>query len=80
MFDKLSIEKRNGLASFCCTSAHCHLNDEGGKTFFQFVHGTPLEDKVVVWLRLGRDEKFVCNPEPPSIEQAHWRVVEKLRY
>jgi hypothetical protein len=32
-----------------------------------------------MWLRLGRDEAYAANPEPPSNDEAHWRVAEELR-
>jgi hypothetical protein len=80
IFDSLISEKTKSLVLFCCAGFHCHLDNKNSKTFFQVVRGNPLEDKVVVWLRLGRDERFVSNLEPPSNDQAHWRVVEELRY
>jgi hypothetical protein len=80
IFDNLDKETRASLVSFCCAGSSCRLGDAEGMTFFQFVQGNPLEDKVVVWLRLGRDEVYVNNPEPPSNDVAHWRVLEELRF
>jgi hypothetical protein len=46
---------------------------------YQFIPGSPVENKIVVWLRLGVDEEYVKNIEPPSNDEAHWRVVEELK-
>jgi hypothetical protein len=79
MFHKLPYEKQKSLASLCCSGSRCQLDDVTGKTFFNVVHGISVEDEVVVWLRFGRDETRVYNFDPPSNDDAHWRVVEELR-
>jgi hypothetical protein len=78
MFDQLNSESRKQLVSSCCKGANCHGDDPLGKVFYQFLPGEPVENKVVLWLRLGRDEAYVKNPEPPSNDEEHWRVVEEL--
>jgi hypothetical protein len=79
MFDQIASDSKKRIVSFCCTGVHCHGDDPLGRVFFQFLPGKPVENKIVMWLRLGRDEAYVMNPEPPSNDEAHWRVVEELR-
>jgi hypothetical protein len=67
------------LVSYCCAGIKWHGDDPASKVFFNFISGRPAENKLVIWFRLGRDEVYVMNPEPPSNEEAHWRVVEELR-
>jgi hypothetical protein len=78
MFEKLDIGSRKRLGSYCCKGEVCRGDDPESNVFFQFINGEPLDDKVVVWLKLGRDEEYVMSPEPPSNNAAHWHVVEKL--
>jgi hypothetical protein len=49
------------------------------KVYFKLLHGKPIKNKIIIWLRLGKDEGYVMNPEPPSNNRAHWRVIEELR-
>jgi hypothetical protein len=78
MFEQLSGESRKSLCLYCCNGSHCHGDDPGSRIFFQCIPGEPMDDKVTVWLKLGRDEAFVMNTDPPSNDAAHWRVIEKL--
>jgi hypothetical protein len=78
MFDLMNIEMRRKLVSFCCAGMHCNGDEPSNKTFFHFLAGSPVENKVVLWLRFGRDDWYVKNMEPPSNDNAHWRVVEEL--
>jgi hypothetical protein len=78
MFDQMSKGKRKKLVSFCCNGENCHGEDHLGKVLYQFLPGKPIKNKVVLWLRLGRDEVYVKNTEPPSNDDAHWRIVEEL--
>jgi hypothetical protein len=48
------------------------------KVFSQFLPGDPLDNKVVAWVKLWRDEEYVMDPEPPENDESHWRVVEKF--
>jgi hypothetical protein len=78
MFDQMNFETRKKLVSFCCAGWHCHGDDPTRRVFFQFLAGKPIKNKLILWLRLGLDEAFVKNTEPPSNDEAHWRVVEDL--
>jgi hypothetical protein len=78
MFEQLSGESRKRLVVYCCNGSHCHGDDLESRVYFQFIPGDPLDDKVVVWLKLGRDEEYVMIPDPPSNDSAHWRVIETL--
>jgi hypothetical protein len=78
MFEQLDGVERKNLGMYCCNGSFCHGDDPSRKVSFQFVPGAPIKDKVVIWLKLGIDEAYVMNPEPPSIDKRHWRVVEKL--
>jgi hypothetical protein len=78
MFEQLNVASRKLLVLYCCNGSYCRGNDPSSKVFFHFIHGEPIDDKVVVWLKLGRDEGYVMNPEIPSNNGSHWRVVEKL--
>jgi hypothetical protein len=78
MFDQLSVESRKRLVMYCCNGFHCHGDDPENRVYFQYIPGDPFDDRVVGWLKLGRDEEYVMNPNPPSNDAAHWRVLETL--
>jgi hypothetical protein len=79
MFRCLNEETRRHLVSFCCAGMHCQ-GDKPDKVFYNFVPALDdVEGKIVVWLRLGRDEAYVMNPERPANGEGMWRVIEELR-
>jgi hypothetical protein len=78
MFDRIPSFSRNDLVSFCCAGIHCEGDDPSSKVFFKFLPGRPLENKIVLWLRLGRDEEFVRNLVPPNADERSFSVVEEL--
>jgi hypothetical protein len=78
MFEELDIGSRKRICLYCCKGEVCRGDDPESNVFFQFISGEPLEDKVVIWLKLGRDEEYVMNPEPPRYDAALFRVVERL--
>jgi hypothetical protein len=63
------------LVRNCCTGIHCHGDDPSSKVFYNCLIGQPLENGVVIWLKLGRDEEYVKNPEPPSSDSSLCRVL-----
>jgi hypothetical protein len=79
MIDQMDIEARKRLVSLCCAGSHCLGDEPSSKVFFQFLPGKPIKNKIVIWLRLGRDEVYVMNPEPPSNVEEHLEVSEELR-
>jgi hypothetical protein len=79
MFEHMNIETRRRLISFNFTGVNSHNDVPLGKVFFQFLAGKPIKNILILWLRLGLDEAYVINPEPPSNHVAHWRVVEEMR-
>jgi hypothetical protein len=79
MFDQLDEKSRKRLVVYCCKGRRCHGDDPASKVFYQFIPGEPEDDKVVIWLKMGRNEAYVMDPEPPSNEKAHWKLVDKLR-
>jgi hypothetical protein len=78
MFEQLGGESRKRLVVYCCNGSHCHGDDPESKVYFQVVLGEPMDDTLVGWLKLGRDEEYVMNPDPPSNDATHWRVIEML--
>jgi hypothetical protein len=78
MYNQMNLDTRKALVSLCCLGAHCRGDDPFYKTYFRFLPGSPVENKVVVWVRLGNDEGFVMNPEPPSSEDIHCRCVQRM--
>jgi hypothetical protein len=79
MFYQMGLESKKRMALFCCNGTHCLGDIPESKVFFQFLPGRPVDNKAIVWLRLGFDEVYVKNPEPPSNDEGHWCVVEELR-
>jgi hypothetical protein len=79
MFLHLNDDSRRSLVSFCCGGAHCH-GDKPEPVFYNFVPAVDdIDGKVVVWLKLGRDEQYVMDSERPGNEDGQWRVIEELR-
>jgi hypothetical protein len=39
--------------------------DLDSRVFFRCIPGLPMADKIAVWLKMGRDEDYVMNSEPP---------------
>jgi hypothetical protein len=80
MLDRLNEDSRKWLLLYCCNGTHCHGDDPDSRLFFQCIPGLPMADKVVIWLKMGRDEDYVMSSESPSNDEAHWKVVETLRF
>jgi hypothetical protein len=59
----------------------CQGDDPLSKVFFKLLPGKPLpfRNKIIICMRLGKDEGYVMNPEPPGNESANWRVMEDLQ-
>jgi hypothetical protein len=77
MFDKMSLDTRSKSVLLCCAGVHCHGDDLSSKVFSQYLLGKPVENKIVLRMRLGNDEAYVKNTEIPRNNEAHWRVLEE---
>jgi hypothetical protein len=77
MFCNLTYDLRSDLVSLCCNGEYCHGDKPPGNVFYHFLPSLDINyGKVVVWLRLGRDEDDVMNPKAPKIGE--WRVRERI--
>jgi hypothetical protein len=79
MFAQLSSKMNANLVSTCCAGEVCKGSDSNSEVFYQFMPAHRSDSQVIVWLRLGRDEEYVKNKDPPSCDEAHFNVVERLR-
>ncbi len=77
MFRNLTEVIKRDLVSLCCNGEYCHGDKPPGIVFYNYLPSLDVNDgKVVVWVRLGRDEDYVMNPKPPV--NGEWCVRERV--
>lgn len=65
MFGTLGRSMSGNLVRNCCAGRNCHGDEVDAKIFYNCILDIWEDNVVIVWLRLGRDQEFVMNSDPP---------------